>query len=107
MLIPSVSANSKTLQDTLKVIGSAKSALKDKSVYIFTADSSKLVHGCYMSPAVREKGNTDAGAWATAVAKVTGGKAGGKGPTALGVADDTDSDKAVEEARKWFEGLGI
>ncbi|KAF2155792.1 hypothetical protein K461DRAFT_221035 [Myriangium duriaei CBS 260.36] len=109
VLVPSVSANSKTLQDTLKTIGGPKSGLADKSVYIFTAskEGDKLVHGCYMPPAVRQKGNTDAAAWAAVVAKVAGGKAGGKGATALGTAEGADGDKAVEEARKWFEGLGI
>ncbi|GAM82706.1 hypothetical protein ANO11243_006900 [Dothideomycetidae sp. 11243] len=109
LLVPSVSANSKTLQDTLKTIGGAKSGLNDKSVYVFTAskEDSRLVHGCYMNPAARDKAKTDAAAWAAAVAGVTGGKAGGKGATALGQAEGADGDKAVEEARRWFEGLGI
>lgn len=65
------------------------------------------MHGCYMPAATREKSGKDAANWAAAVAAVTGGKAGGKGATALGQAEGAEVDKAVEEARKWFEGLGI
>ncbi|PSK42535.1 alanine-tRNA ligase [Elsinoe australis] len=110
--IPKVSANSKTISEVFKTLGGPKSAVKDKSVYLVVAEGEgeegKVVHGCYMAAGAREKSKVDAAAWAGAVGKVLGGKAGGKGATAVGQSSDTAKvDGAVEEATKWFEGLKI
>ncbi|KAF2224319.1 alanyl-tRNA synthetase [Elsinoe ampelina] len=110
--IPKVSANSKTIAEVFKTIGGPKSAVKDKSVYVVLAEGEgeegRVVHGCYMAADAREKSKVDAAAWAGAVGKVLGGKAGGKGATAVGQATEVQKvDGAVEEATKWFEGLKI
>ncbi|PNS17979.1 alanine-tRNA ligase [Sphaceloma murrayae] len=110
--VPEVSANSKTVSEVFRTISGPKSAVKDKSVYLIVAEGEgsdgKVVHGCYMAAGAREKSKVDAAAWAGAVGEVLGGKAGGKGATAVGQATDTSKvDGAVEEATKWFEGLKI
>lgn len=65
------------------------------------------MHGCYVPENLRTRG-VDANTWANRVADVVGGKAGGKGATCLGQGSKVESvDEAVEEARKWFDGLGV
>ena len=135
--VSSVSANSKALSEALKSLSSPKTNKehKDKSVYFLLAESvpstsepgagaedketgggggagagasgGKVVHGCFVPDTMQKKG-MDANKWASEVAEVVGGKAGGKGATCLGQGTKVDSvDEAVERARKWFEGLGI
>jgi len=56
----------------------------------------------------KEGQGQDAASWADAVTKIVGGKAGGKGSTAIGQGSVTDGlEKAVDEASKWFESLKI
>lgn len=100
-----VSAGSKAIQEAIKTISSKQ---KDKSVYIVgTASDGKVVHGCHVSADAQEKG-ADASKWASAVAEIVGGKAGGKGATSLGQGTNGDkADDGVEAARKYLEGLSL
>jgi len=42
---------SKAISEAIKAVSAPKSALKDKSVYLFAAseDEGKVVHGCFVS----------------------------------------------------------
>ncbi|KAK5172268.1 Alanine--tRNA ligase [Saxophila tyrrhenica] len=100
-----VSAGSKAIQETIKVVGSKQ---KDKTVYLLgKAEDGKVLHGCHVSSDAQGKG-ADASKWANEVAGLVGGKAGGKGPTSLGQGTEAGKvDEAVEVARKYLEGLGL
>lgn len=100
-----VSAGSKAIQEAIKTISSKQ---KDKSVYLIgAAADGKVVHGCHVSADAQGKG-ADASKWASAVAEIVGGKAGGKGATSLGQGTNADkADDGVEAARKYLEGLSL
>ncbi|KAF7195253.1 Alanine--tRNA ligase [Pseudocercospora fuligena] len=100
-----VSAGSKAIQETMKVIGNKQ---KDKTVYLLgKTEDGKVVHGCHVSSDAQGKG-ADAAKWSSEVAGLVGGKAGGKGATSLGQGTNPDKvDDAVEVARKYLEGLSI
>ncbi|OQN95605.1 Alanine--tRNA ligase [Cryoendolithus antarcticus] len=100
-----VSAGSKAIQETLKLVSSKQ---KDKNVYIVGASADgKVVHGCFVSSDAQAKG-ADAGKWSTTVAGVVGGKAGGKGATSFGQGTEAEKvDEGVEAARQYLEGLGL
>ncbi|KAJ4325125.1 Alanine--tRNA ligase [Neodidymelliopsis sp. IMI 364377] len=102
---------SKTISDVIKTISGPKSALKDRSLYLFAAspEEGKVVHGCYVSEAFKAKGG-DGPKWAGAVTPIIGGKAGGKpgAPTAVGQGTNADKvDEGVEEATRWIEKLSL
>ncbi|EDU50574.1 AlaS Alanyl-tRNA synthetase [Pyrenophora tritici-repentis] len=101
----------KAISEAIKTISGPKSALKDRSLYLFSAspEEGKVVHGCYVSEPFKNAG-ADGPKWASAVTPIIGGKAGGKpgAPTAIGQGTNADKvDEGVEEARKWIEGLKI
>jgi len=96
-----ISANGKAIGDALKF---AQTKNSNKAVYLIAGDESegKIVHGCYASPELTKQ--TTAQDWASAVSKVVGGKAGGKGPTTQGVGlNPAKADEGVEAARKYLE----
>ena len=100
----SVSEGSKAVQEAIKVISSKQ---KDKTVYLLGKADDRVMHGCFVSEAAQGKG-ADASKWATEVAGVVGGKAGGKGATSLGQGTSPDKvDEGVEVARKYLESLGL
>ena len=101
----------KAISEVIKTISGPKSALKDRSLYLFSAspDEGKVVHGCYVSEPFKNAG-ADGPKWASAVTPVIGGKAGGKpgAPTAVGQGTNVDKvDEGVEEARKWIENFKL
>lgn len=100
-----VSAGSKAIQEAIKAVSSKQ---KDKTVYILgKAADGKVVHGCHVSADAQGKG-ADANKWASSVAEVVGGKAGGKGATCLGQGTNGEkTDEGVEAARKYLEGLSL
>ncbi|TKA48153.1 Alanine--tRNA ligase [Friedmanniomyces endolithicus] len=99
-----VSASSKAVQEAIKTISSKQ---KDKTVYLLGKAEDKIVHGCFVSDEAQKKG-LDAGKWASDVAGVVGGKAGGKGATSLGQGTQVEKvDEAVEVARKALAELGL
>ncbi|KAL1657185.1 Alanine--tRNA ligase [Didymella pomorum] len=105
------STMNKTISDVIKTISGPKSALKDRSLYLFAAspEEGKVVHGCYVSEPFKAKG-ADGPKWASAVTPIIGGKAGGKpgAPTAIGQGTNADKvDQGVEEATKWIENLSL
>ncbi|KAL8687609.1 MAG: hypothetical protein Q9218_006269 [Villophora microphyllina] len=125
-----VSANTKAVGEALNAV---KSKNKDKAVYVFASEGEevggRVVHGCYVSEVckpdpscrliegfftndefVQEAKSKGASAadWASSVSKVVGGKAGGKEPTAIGNGTEVGKvDEAVEEARRYLEGVGM
>nr|POE49453.1 alanine--trna ligase [Quercus suber] len=99
-----ISANSKAVQEAIKTISSKQ---KDKSVYLLGKADDKVVHGCFVSSEAQSKG-ADASKWASEVASLLGGKAGGKGATCVGQGTETEKvDAAVEAARKYLDGLSL
>ncbi|EMD94462.1 hypothetical protein COCC4DRAFT_177516 [Bipolaris maydis ATCC 48331] len=101
----------KAISEVIKTISGPKSALKDRSLYLFSAspDEGKVVHGCYVSEPFKNAG-ADGPKWASAVTPIIGGKAGGKpgAPTAIGQGTNVDKvDEGVEEARKWIENFKL
>ncbi|GAB7363537.1 hypothetical protein MBLNU230_g3805t1 [Neophaeotheca triangularis] len=106
-----VAPGSKAVHEGIKTVSSK---LKDKTVYILGVTDAaegegagRVAHGCHVSADAQAKG-ADASKWANGVAGVVGGKAGGKGATSLGQGvDGSKADEAVEEARKYLEGLGL
>ncbi|OAL56045.1 hypothetical protein IQ07DRAFT_498832 [Pyrenochaeta sp. DS3sAY3a] len=101
----------KAISEAIKSVSGAKSALRDRSVYLFSAspEEGKVVHGCYVAEPFKAAG-ADGPKWAAAVTPIIGGKAGGKpgAPTAIGQGTNADKvDEGVEEARRWIEGLKI
>ncbi|KAG9203602.1 Alanine--tRNA ligase [Epicoccum nigrum] len=102
---------SKTISDVIKTVSGPKSALKERSLYLFAAspEEGKVVHGCYVSEPFKAKGG-DGPKWAGAVTPVVGGKAGGKpgAPTAIGQGTNADKvDEGLEEATRWIEKLAL
>ncbi|KAI9842265.1 MAG: Alanine--tRNA ligase [Thelocarpon superellum] len=96
-----ISANTKAIGEAINHV---KSKDKDKSIYVFAADAQeqKVVHGCYVSEDVSKHGGS-AVEWATTVAGIVGGKAGGKGSSCQGVGQHVDKlDEAVALAEKWI-----
>ncbi|KAI8883014.1 alanyl-tRNA synthetase [Backusella circina FSU 941] len=97
-----VGNNSKALAGAINY---AKSNLKDKAVYVFSADqaSGRVAHNCIVGKVFIEKG-FKASDWAGVVAEKVGGKKGGKDDAAQGSGDKVDglSDalKAAEEFAK-------
>jgi alanyl-tRNA synthetase len=97
-----VGNNSKALAGAINY---AKSNLKDKAVYVFSADeaSGRVAHNCIVGKIFIEKG-LKASEWAGVVAEKVGGKKGGKDDAAQGSGDKVDglSDalKAAEEFAK-------
>ncbi|KAL5115311.1 Alanine--tRNA ligase [Pleosporales sp. CAS-2024a] len=77
----------KAISEAIKAVSGPKSALKDRSVYLFSAspEEGKVVHGCYVAEQHKALG-ADGPKWASAVTPVIGGKVGGKpgAPTAIG-----------------------
>ncbi|KAM3419905.1 Alanine--tRNA ligase [Cercospora zeina] len=100
-----VSAGSKAIQETIKVVQNKQ---KEKTVYLIgKTDDGKVVHGCHVSADAQAMG-ADASRWSGEVATLVGGKAGGKGPTSLGQGTDASKvDEAVEAARKYLEKLSL
>ncbi|GIZ43701.1 hypothetical protein CKM354_000691800 [Cercospora kikuchii] len=100
-----ISAGSKAIQETIKVVQNKQ---KEKTVYLVgKTDDGKVVHGCHVSADAQAKG-ADASKWSGEVAALVGGKAGGKGPTSLGQGTDASKvDEAVEAARKYLESLSL
>ncbi|KAF2869425.1 tRNA synthetases class II (A)-domain-containing protein [Massariosphaeria phaeospora] len=101
----------KAISEAIKSVSGPKSALKEKSVYLFSAnpEEGKIVHGCYVSEHFKAQG-ADGPKWAKTVTDIVGGKAGGKpgAPTASGQGTDAERvDEGVEEARKWIENFKI
>lgn len=95
----------KAISEAIKSVSAPKGQLKDKTVYLFSANEAegKVVHGCYVAEPLSSKGAV-AAEWAKQVASVVGGKAGGKGATSIGQGTNADKvDAGVEEARKWIE----
>ncbi|KAK5112448.1 Alanine--tRNA ligase [Meristemomyces frigidus] len=99
-----VSGGSKAVQEAIKVISTKQ---KDKTVYLLGMADDKVIHGCFVSDEAQKKG-ADAIKWATEIAGVVGGKAGGKGATSLGQGTQVEKvDEAVEMARKYLAGLKL
>ncbi|XP_014556339.1 hypothetical protein COCVIDRAFT_99918 [Bipolaris victoriae FI3] len=101
----------KAISEVIKTISGPKSALKDRSLYLFSAspEEGKVVHGCYVSEPFKNAG-ADGPKWASAVTPIIGGKAGGKpgAPTAIGQGTNVEKvDEGVEEARKWIENFKL
>ncbi|KAI9720048.1 MAG: Alanine--tRNA ligase [Candelaria pacifica] len=97
-----ISANSKAVSEAINHV---KSKSKEKSVYVFAADSEegKIVHGCYVSERSIKEG-ASASDWSNTVSSVVGGKAGGKAPTSIGNGTNIDRvDDAVALATKYIE----
>lgn len=54
------------------------------------------------------KAGADGPSWASEVAKMVGGKAGGKGASSVGNGTNPEKvDEGVEAARKWIEKFSI
>lgn len=118
----------KAISEAIKTVSGPKSALKDRSLYLFSAspEEGKVVHGCYVSEVSQylplnkiqqlteqqpfKAAGADGPKWASAVTPIVGGKAGGKpgAPTAIGQGTNADKvDEGVEEARKWIEQISL
>ena len=124
------SANSKAIPEALKHVAAKN---KDKTVYLFAADDSKVSHGCYIGEAslptlptpprpqytnkkppklTPEQPLINRGASAsectTLVAPAVGGKAFGKEPTSIGTGTNVAGvDEAVELARRYLEKFEV
>jgi alanyl-tRNA synthetase len=75
-----------------------------KAVYVFSVDheGGKVAHGNHVPTTVKIKG-LDARTWASKVAEILGGKAGGKDESAQGVGTNiTEVDKALRVAREYY-----
>ncbi|KAI4241046.1 MAG: hypothetical protein L6R40_004794 [Gallowayella cf. fulva] len=104
--LPGVGANTKAVGEALN---SVKGKMGGKVVYLFAMDGEegkeggRVVHGCYVSEEASQQG-ASAAEWATAVSKIVGGKAGGKGATCIGNGTEPGKvDEAVEVATKYLE----
>ncbi|KZT00869.1 uncharacterized protein LAESUDRAFT_731875 [Laetiporus sulphureus 93-53] len=94
-----VAANPKMLQSIAQ-----QGKKLGKTIYVFSPDyeAGKVQHVNAVSPTAKAKG-LDARAWATAVAEVLGGKAGGKEDSAQGVGVNVDRvNEALETAKQFF-----
>lgn len=100
--IDEVNGNSKALSEAISYV---KTKLPSKSVYLFSGDAAegKVAHGCFVSEEATSKG-VAAGDLGTAVSKIIGGKAGGKGQTVQGSGTEVAKvDEAVAEVTKLLE----
>lgn len=96
-----ISSNAKAITEAINFI---KAKNPEKSIYIFTGNSDKVAHGCYVSEKAIEKG-VDATELAKSASHFIGGKAGGRGNIVQGMGDKLDGvDKAVEEVEKLLKG---
>lgn len=94
----------KAISEAIKTV-SGKGPMKDKSVYLFSAneEEGKVVHGCYVAEHFSSQG-ASAVEWSKNVASIIGGKAGGKGATSIGQGTNADKvDEGLEEATKYLE----
>ncbi|RMZ78087.1 hypothetical protein DV737_g4002, partial [Chaetothyriales sp. CBS 132003] len=107
-LPPTVAANAKVLPEVVKHV---QQKLKDRSVYIISADDvakedGRVVHGCFVSQDAAKAGLSSSD-WAATVSNLVGGKAGGKGPVAIGngthVAHVDDALKAATDYLDKFQ----
>ncbi|KAF2278103.1 alanyl-tRNA synthetase-like protein [Westerdykella ornata] len=101
----------KAISEAIKAVSSGKGEVKGKSVYLLAAsgDEGKVVHGCYVADPLKSQGASGP-EWASHVAKVVGGKAGGKAgaPTAIGQGTNAEKvDEGVEEARRYIESFKL
>ncbi|KAF2270724.1 alanyl-tRNA synthetase-like protein [Lojkania enalia] len=101
----------KAISEAIKTVSGPKGVLREKSVYLVAASEAegKVVHGCYVAEHFSSQGASGP-EWASHVAKIIGGKAGGKAgaPTAIGQGVHAHKvDEGVEEARKWIEQFKI
>ncbi|KAJ9648605.1 Alanine--tRNA ligase [Coniosporium tulheliwenetii] len=104
--LPYSSNVGKSISEAIKTVSTKG---KDKTVYLFAADEKegKVVHGCYVGEYLGAQG-ASASDWASQVASVVGGKAGGKGATSVGQGTNADRvDEGVELARKYLEKFRI
>lgn len=79
----------------------------NKSLYVFSIDpeTKKVAHANFVSPMLKTKGG-DARTWASKVADILGGKAGGKEESAQGVGiNDTKLDEALAAAKGYLSSL--
>ncbi|OCH93133.1 hypothetical protein OBBRIDRAFT_790601 [Obba rivulosa] len=94
-----VGANAKVLQSVAQ-----QGKKLGKTIYVFSPDTEggKVAHINYVSESAKAKG-IDARAWATIVAEILGGKAGGKEDSAQGVGINVSKvNEALEAARSHF-----
>ncbi|KAK8181702.1 tRNA synthetases class II (A)-domain-containing protein [Phyllosticta capitalensis] len=97
---------SKAITEAIKYVSTKE---KDKAVYLVAGDEKegKVAHGCYVGEHFESQG-ASAAEWAKAVSAIIGGKAGGKGKTAVGQGTNPEKvDDGVEEARKYLEKFKI
>lgn len=95
-----VGSNSKALSGAIQ---HAKGNLKDKAVYVLSADeaSGRVLHNCVVGKNLVEKG-LKASEWAGVVSEKVGGKKGGKDDTAQGSGDKIAGlDEAVKAAEEF------
>ncbi|KAF2750617.1 alanyl-tRNA synthetase-like protein [Sporormia fimetaria CBS 119925] len=109
--VPWSATVNKAISEAIKTVSAPKSKLKGKSVYLLSEsrDEGKVVHGCYVAETFSSQGASGP-EWAGQVAKIVGGKAGGKAgaPTAIGQGTAAEKvDDGVEEARKYIENFKI
>jgi len=94
-----VGSNAKILQNVVLQCKKLK-----KAAYVFSVDQpgKKVVHANYVPESARTKG-LDARTWASKVADVLGGKAGGREDSAQGVGTEVDKvDKAFAVAEEHY-----
>ncbi|CEG71324.1 Putative Alanyl-tRNA synthetase [Rhizopus microsporus] len=100
-----VGNNSKALSGAINY---AKTSLKDKAVYVFSADrdSGRVAHNCIVGKVYIEKG-LKASEWANVVCEKIGGKKGGKDDAAQGSGDNIDGLPDALKAAEEFAKLKI
>lgn len=100
-----VGNNGKALTSAINYV---KSNLKDKAVYLFSADvqSGRVSHNCIVSKDLVAKG-LKASDWAGLVAEKVGGKKGGKDEAAQGSGDKIDGLNDALKAAEEFAKLKI
>lgn len=100
-----VGNNSKALGGAINY---AKSNLKDKAVYVMSADSvsGRVAHNCIVGKSLIEKG-LKASEWANVVCEKVGGKKGGKDDAAQGSGDKVDGLQDALKAAEEFAKLKI
>ena len=95
-----IGANAKAITEAFTFV---KKQNRAKSLYLFTGESDRVAHGCYISDAAIAKG-LNGSELAAAAVKFVGGKAGGKGNIVQGMGDnDKQVDAAVEEVTRLFK----
>jgi alanyl-tRNA synthetase len=98
--VKEANGNAKALSEALNHV---KSKLPTKSVYLFSADSEKVAHGCYIAEQTSSKGlvATELG---SVVTKIIGGRSGGKGSTIQGSGIEVNKvSDAISELEKLFK----